>query len=148
VADQQEGFFDAAWCRELLPGDSIYALLAEHGDRIVCDEDFADCYSECHGRPSSPPSLLAKVLLLAYRDGLSDERAMQAVRFDLRWKIALDLPVDHPGFHPTSLVRSQGVRPKSLTTHSDRICHFRASAARTAPAAPAGRYRPSDTSCE
>jgi len=25
------------------------------------------------------------VLLLAYRDGLSDERAMQAVRFDLRW---------------------------------------------------------------
>jgi hypothetical protein len=30
---------------------------------------------------------------------------MEAVRFDLRWKVALDLPVDHPGFHPTSLVR-------------------------------------------
>src|SRR5687768_3802531 len=30
---------------------------------------------------------------------------MDAVRFDLRWKVALDLPVDHPGFHPTSLVR-------------------------------------------
>ena len=105
VADRQQGFFDAAWCRELLAGDSIYALLAEHGDRIVRDEDFADCYSECHGRPSIPPSLLAKVLLLAYRDGLSDERAMEALRFDLRWKIALDLPVDHPGFHPTSLVR-------------------------------------------
>jgi hypothetical protein len=27
------------------------------------------------------------------------------VRFDLRWKIALDLPVDDPGFHATSLVR-------------------------------------------
>jgi hypothetical protein len=48
---------------------------------------------------------LAKVLLLANRDGLSDERAMEAVRFDLRWKVALDLPLDHPGFHPTSLVR-------------------------------------------
>jgi hypothetical protein len=45
------------------------------------------------------------VLLLAYRDGLSDERAMEAVRFDLRWKVALALPLDHPGFHPTSLVR-------------------------------------------
>jgi Transposase domain (DUF772)/Transposase DDE domain len=45
------------------------------------------------------------VLLLAYREGLSDERAMEALRFDLRWKVALDLPVDHPGFHPTSLVR-------------------------------------------
>jgi transposase len=105
VADRQRGFFDAAWCRELLPADSIYALLAEHGERIVRDQDFADCYSERQGRPSIPPSLLAKVLLLAYRDGLSDERAMDAVRFDLRWKIALDLPVDHPGFHATSLVR-------------------------------------------
>ena len=105
VADRQQGFFDAAWCRELLAEDSIYALLAEHGDRIARDEDFADCYSERHGRPSIPPSVLAKVLLLAYRDGLSDERAMEAVRFDLRWRIALDLPVDHPGFHPTSLVR-------------------------------------------
>jgi transposase len=105
TTDQQRGFFDAAWCSELVPDDSIYSLLAEHGDRIVRDEDFADCYSERHGRPSIPPSLLAKVLLLAYREGLSDERAMDAVRFDLRWKVALDLPLDHPGFHPTSLVR-------------------------------------------
>ena len=105
TADRQQGFFDAAWCSDLLPEGSIYSLLAEHGDRIVRDEDFADCYSGSQGRPSIPPSLLAKVLLLAYRDGLSDERAMDAVRFDLRWKVALDLPVDHPGFHATSLVR-------------------------------------------
>jgi transposase len=105
TADRQQGFFDAAWCSDLLPEESIYALLAEHGERIVSDEDFADCYSSSRGRPSIPPSLLAKVLLLAYRDGLSDERAMEAVRFDLRWKIALELPVDHPGFHATSLVR-------------------------------------------
>src|SRR5713226_5575747 len=105
VADRQQGFFDAAWCSGLLAEDSIYMLLAEHGDRIVRDEDFAGCYSERQGRPSIPPSVLAKVLLLAYRDGLSDERAMEAVRFDLRWKVALGLPVDHPGFHPTSLVR-------------------------------------------
>jgi transposase len=57
------------------------------------------------GRPSIPPRLLAKVLLLAYREGLSDQRATEAVRFDLRWKVALDLPIDHAGFHPTSLVR-------------------------------------------
>jgi transposase len=105
VTDRQRGFFDAAWCSDLLPEESIYSLLVQHGDRIVRDEDFADCYSERRGRPSIPPSLLAKVLLLAYRDGLSDERAMEAVRFDLRWKVALDLPLDHPGFHPTSLVR-------------------------------------------
>lgn len=105
VADRQQGFFDAAWCADLLPEDSIYALLSEHGERIVRDEDFVECYSDSRGRPSIPPSVLAKVLLLAYREGLSDERAMDAVRFDLRWKVALGLPVDHPGFHPTSLVR-------------------------------------------
>ena len=105
TADRQQGFFDAAWCSDLLPEGSIYSLLAEHGDRIVCDEDFAECYSSSQGRPSIPPSVLAKVLLLAYRDGLSDERAMDAVRFDLRFKVALDLPVDHPGFHASSLVR-------------------------------------------
>ena len=106
VADHaQRGFFDASWCGDLLPADSIYSLLAEHGHRIVRDEDFAECYADRTARPSIPPSMLAKVLLLAYRDELSDERAMEALRFDLRWKVALDLPVDHPGFHSTSLVR-------------------------------------------
>jgi transposase len=105
TSGRQQGFFDAAWCVDLLAEGSIYRLLAEHGERIVRDEDFAECYSSSQGRPSIPPSVLAKVLLLAFRDGLSDERAMEAVRFDLRWKVALGLPVDHPGFHATSLVR-------------------------------------------
>lgn len=80
-----------------MPEGSFYALLAEHGHRIVRDEDFADCYSARMGRPSIAPSLLAMVLLLQHRTGLSDEQAMEAVRWDLCWKIALGLPVDHGG---------------------------------------------------
>jgi transposase len=103
---RQVGMFDAAeLCGQAIGEDSFYALLAEHGDRIVRDRDFADCYSEGTGRPSIPPSLLAKVLLLAYREGLSDERAMESVRLHLGWKVALGLPIDHPGFHPTTLVK-------------------------------------------
>lgn len=101
----QQGFFDATWCGNVVPRDSFYGLLAEHGERIVSDADFADCYSERRGRPSIPPSTLAKILLLAYRCGLSDRQAMEAVRFDLRWKVALGMPLDHEGFHPTSLVK-------------------------------------------
>ena len=71
---------DATGLMGPLPEGSFFALLAEHGDRIVRDEDFAECYSERMGRPSIPPSLLAKVLLLQYRCGLSDEQAMQ------RWR--------------------------------------------------------------
>jgi hypothetical protein len=40
------------------------------------------------------------VLRLAYREGLSDERAMDAIRFDLRWKVALDLPPRPSGLPP------------------------------------------------
>jgi hypothetical protein len=43
VADRQQSFFDAAWRSDLLLEDSIYVLLAEHGGRIVRDEDFAGC---------------------------------------------------------------------------------------------------------
>ena len=56
--------FDAAVVMGPLPEGSFFALLAEHGDRIVRDEDFAECYSSRMGRPSIPPSLLAKVMLL------------------------------------------------------------------------------------
>jgi Transposase DDE domain/Transposase domain (DUF772) len=41
--------------------------------------------------------------LLQHRTGASDEAAMEAVAWDLRWKVALGLPVDHQGWHPTSL---------------------------------------------
>jgi transposase len=101
----QVGFFDAAELARPLPEGSFFALLAEHGHRIVRDEDFAACYSERMGRPSIPPSQLAKVLLLQYRTGASDEQAMECVAWDLRWKIALGLGVDHQGWHPTSLTK-------------------------------------------
>jgi transposase len=101
----QVGFFDAAELIGPAPEGSFFALLAEHGERIVRDEDFADCYSEGRGRPSIPPSQLAKVLLLQYRSGLSDEQAMESVAWDLRWKIALGLPVDHRGWNPSTLTR-------------------------------------------
>jgi Transposase DDE domain/Transposase domain (DUF772) len=101
----QVGMFDAVVLARPLPEGSFFGLLAEHGDRIVRDEDFAGCYSPGMGRPSIPPSQLAKVMLLQHRTGLSDEAAMEAVAWDLRWKVALGLPVDHVGWHPTSLTR-------------------------------------------
>jgi hypothetical protein len=101
----QVGMFDAAQLVRPLPEGSFFALLAEHGQRIVRDEDFAECYSSRIGRPSIRPSLLAKVMLLQHRTGLSDEQAMEAVAWDLRWKVALGLAVDHQGWHPTSLTK-------------------------------------------
>jgi hypothetical protein len=101
----QVGLFDAGFVMGPLPLGSFYALLAEHGDRTVRDSDFAECYSERMGRPSIPPAQLAKVMLLQHRTGVSDEQAMECVGWDLRWKVALGLPIDHKGWHPTSLTK-------------------------------------------
>lgn len=105
TVSRQVGFFDAAGLIGPLPEGSFYALLAEHGERIVRDSDFAECYSERRGRPSIPPSRLARVMLLQYRTGVSDAEAMEAVRWDLRWKAALDLPVDHAGWDASTMTR-------------------------------------------
>src|SRR3954447_26143214 len=105
TASGQVGFFDAAEVAGPLPEGSFFSLLAAHGHRIARDEDFAACYSADRGRPSIAPSLLAKVLLLEYRTGCSDEQAMESIAWDLRWKIALGLAVDHRGFHPTTLTK-------------------------------------------
>jgi hypothetical protein len=105
TTDHQVGMFDAIGLIGPLPEGSFFALLAEHGERIVRDEDFAECYSQRMGRRSIPPSLLAKILLLEYRCGLSDEATMESLAWDLRWKAALGLAVDHRGFHPTTLTK-------------------------------------------
>jgi hypothetical protein len=53
---------------------------------------------------------------------------MEALRFDPRWKVALDLPIDHPGFHATSLVK---FRARLLLHGKERIVFERSLALAT-----------------
>jgi transposase len=85
-------------------GDSsFYARMAAHGGELIADEDFADCYSAGRGRPSIPPSLLMKTVLLQLRDDVSDREAARRAAKDLDWKRALGLDADEVPFHHTSL---------------------------------------------
>ena len=45
------------------------------------------------------------VLLLQFYDNVSDDEAVERTKFDMRWKVALKLSLDFPGFHPTSLTK-------------------------------------------
>lgn len=102
-ADPQMTLLDtASWYGHLVQENSFYAKLARLGEQIVRDEDFAECYSEGRGRPSIPPSLLMRACLLAVYDRTSDRETARRCRADLDWKLALGLPIDHPGFHPTT----------------------------------------------
>ena len=101
----QLSFFDAQSLPHCVPADSFYGRMAAISDVLFPDEDLSMMYSPDNGRPSLPPSLMNGALLLQFYDNVSDEETVARTKFDLRWKVALKLPLDFPGFHPTSLTK-------------------------------------------
>ena len=101
----------------LVDPNSIYGLIAQWGNRLIIDTDFADLYSHT-GRPSDSPALLSKVLLLMYHDNVSDREAEERAKFDLRWKVALRLPIGETGFDHTALCR---FRSRLLTNEKQKL---------------------------
>lgn len=69
----------------------FYGKLSQQGPQIFADEKFADLYCPDNGRPSVPPSQLCIARLLQFHDRISDAEVVERTRFDLRWKVALDL---------------------------------------------------------
>jgi len=93
----------AALVGHLVPAGTVHRFLAEHRQRLFPDELFADLFGSGRGRPSVPADVIATVLVLQSLEGLSDRDALQALRTDLRWKVAAGLALDDEGFHPTVL---------------------------------------------
>jgi transposase len=102
--DPQHSLFGADIWPHRVAEDSIYGRMAAVRDVLFEDDDLAEMYCPDNGRPSLPPSLLCGVLLLQFHDGVGDGEAVERLRYDLRWKVALGLPLDYAGFDPTSLV--------------------------------------------
>jgi transposase len=101
--DPQRTLFDANAMPHRVAAHSFYGRMAAVCDLLFQDDDLKALYDPNNGRPSLPPSLMSGVLLLQFFDDVSDQEAAERVLFDLRWKIALHLPLDYPGFDPSSL---------------------------------------------
>ncbi|EQD67678.1 transposase IS4 family protein, partial [mine drainage metagenome] len=107
--EQQRGFSDILLWLE--PGlvrkleKSFYGALRQFGQELLGGDLFAPMYASGIGRPSVPPILLAKALLLEMHDGVSDREAEEHATFDLRWRYALDLDVDDKAFDASTLCR-------------------------------------------
>jgi hypothetical protein len=98
-------FLDAASVAgHLVDPGSMFAFLASHRGELFPDELFADLFTSGRGAVSIPGSVMASVLTLQTLHDYSDRETAEAVRCDLRWKVACGLALDDAGFHPTALV--------------------------------------------
>jgi len=93
----------AALVGHLVPAGGVFAFLAEHRGEVFPDVMFADLFGGATGRPSVPAQVMASVLVLQALHDTSDRDTVEAVRCDLRWKVACGLPLDDEGFHPSTL---------------------------------------------
>ncbi|MDD3927520.1 MAG: IS1182 family transposase [bacterium] len=115
----QSLFFDLECIApDLLNNDSFYSRMHAYGDVFLKDEDYAPLYSPDTGRPGIPPSIIAGVLILQRNDEVSDYEAIEKLKYDLRWKYALNLPLDYEGFDRTVLVK---FRSKLIAAGLERV---------------------------
>jgi transposase len=91
-------------CGDLLEEAGFLSSLGRARGRVFTDDDFQGLYASRRGRPSHPPSVLAALLLAQIFYGVSDREAERRSRFDLSWKAALGLPLEHRGIPHICLV--------------------------------------------
>jgi hypothetical protein len=105
--DSQASFFDTTFLTQALFDEQnryelfrreIYPALQGMRDELC------QLYCLDNGRPGLEPVLLAGVTLLQFIEKVPDRQAVELLRLNLGWKHALNLRIDDPGFHPTSLV--------------------------------------------
>ena len=85
------------------PG-SVFGFLAEHRRELFPDSFTADLFPSRTGRPSRTADLVGSVLVLRELFDLSDTQTADALKFDLRWKVACGRSLLQLSFDPSTLV--------------------------------------------
>ena len=88
----------------LVPPGSVFAFLAEHRRELFPDSFTADLFPSRTGRPSLPADLVGAVLVLKELFDLSDPQTADALKYDIRWKVACGRSLDQMSFDPSVLV--------------------------------------------
>jgi hypothetical protein len=88
----------------LVPPGSVFAFLAEHRREVFPDSFIADLFPSRTGRPSLPADLVGSVLVLKELYDLSDAQTADALKFDIRWKVACGRSLTQMSFDPSVLV--------------------------------------------
>jgi transposase len=91
---------------QLFGDQDRYQLFAQKVWPVLarCREQLAECYASDNGRPGIEPVVLLGVLIFQFLERVPDRQAVEMVKYHLGWKLALNLKLGDPGFHPTTLV--------------------------------------------
>ena len=89
---------------ELVAPGSVFAFLAEHRHELFPESFIADLFESRTGRPSLPADLIGSVLVLKELHDLSDPQTADALRYDIRWKVACGRSLSQTSFDPSTLV--------------------------------------------
>src|ERR1700756_4820491 len=88
----------------LMPAGSVFAFLAEHRHELFPESFIADLFASRTGRPSLPADLVGSVLVLKELYDLPDPQTADALRYDIRWKVACGRSLTQSSFDPSTLV--------------------------------------------
>lgn len=88
----------------LVPKGSVFAFLAVHRQELFDEAFTADLFPSRTGRPSLPADLVGAVLVLKELYALSDSQTAEALKFDIRWKVACGRSLTAVSFDPSTLV--------------------------------------------
>lgn len=100
---QQISLADSFIPNDLVPDDDILCQISAVIDRVIDVEDFEGIYSKDRGRRAYCPVMMTKINIFKEILGISDREAEERTRYDLRWKKALGLPVDHKGIDHSTI---------------------------------------------
>jgi Transposase DDE domain/Transposase domain (DUF772) len=104
---------------ELVPPGSVFAFLAEHRHELFPDSFISDLFCSSTGRPSLPADLVGSVLVLKELFDLSDPQTADALRYDIRWKVACGRSLTQTSFDPSTLVYWR--KRIAASDHPDRV---------------------------
>jgi transposase len=88
----------------LVPPGGVFAFLAEHRGELFPDSFTADLFPSRTGRPSLPADLVGSVLVLKELYDLSDPQTADALKYDIRWKVACGRSLTQVSFDASTLV--------------------------------------------
>ena len=104
-----------SWCRRA----ACSRFWPSTASELFSDSFIADLFSSSTGRPSLPADLIGSVLVLKELYDLSDPQTAEALRYDIRWKVACGRSLTQSSFDPSTLVYWR--KRIAASDHPDRV---------------------------